>query len=70
MVKLSKVSESSYGMTAYAQSLGQAAVVTRQGDHYVINPLINDPHFPKGRFSFKRESLSSESSLREVVGGL
>jgi hypothetical protein len=58
------------GATAYAQSLGQAAVITNQNHQFVINPLTDDPHFPKGRFSFKRDSLSSPSNLRDVTGGL
>jgi hypothetical protein len=63
--------------SAYAQSLGQAAVVTQQGDHYVIHPLTDDPKFPKGRFSFKREGLEDSSrpdlnlaKLRDVTPGL
>jgi hypothetical protein len=59
------------GATAYAQSLGQAAVITNQHNRFVINPLTDDPNFPNGRFSFKRESLSSPASrLRNLAGGL
>jgi hypothetical protein len=56
--------------TAYDQSLGQAAAITNQSNRFVVNPLTDDLDFPKGRFNFKRESLSSQSSLRDVVGGL
>jgi hypothetical protein len=65
------------GAAAYAQSLGQAAVVTKQGDHYVINPLTDDPKFPKGRFSFRREGLEDQkypdlgiAKLRDLTPGL
>jgi hypothetical protein len=69
--------ETSYGATAYAQSLGQAAVVTQQGNRYVINPLTDDPKYPKGRFSFRREGLEDPTrpdlniaKLRDVTPGL
>jgi hypothetical protein len=69
--------KSADGAAAYAQSLGQAAVVTKQGDHYVINPLTDDPKFPKGRFSFRRDGLEDQrypdlgiAKLRDVTPGL
>lgn len=48
-----------HSATAYTQSLEQAAVVTEQGDQYVIPPLTDDSKFPKGRFSFRRKGLEN-----------
>ena len=46
-----------------------------RGEQYIIHPLTDDPKYPKGRFSFRREGLQEESApqianLRDVTPGL
>jgi hypothetical protein len=57
--KVKQTFKTIHSATAYTQSLEQAAVVTEQGDQYVIHPLTDDPKFPKGRFSFRRKGLEN-----------